>query len=105
VSQRDRNQDTGPQAKSKPCKSYGDGETVARTKDGGCYQEKELTEKLSVVKLPKLTILSFNGTPIDWVQFNKVILLGIYQSQSNSKLRMNIMQGYFFSSRNMTFNY
>jgi len=49
LSQQDRNQGTGPQAKSKPCKSYGDGEAVAGTKDGGCYQEKGLTEKFSVV--------------------------------------------------------
>lgn len=31
-------------------------------------KRKKLTKKSSLVKLPKLTITSFNGTPIDWVR-------------------------------------
>ena len=40
TSQRDGNRGTRPGAKSKPRESNGDGEAVATTKDGGCYQAK-----------------------------------------------------------------
>ena len=38
-------------------------------KMAAAVKQKELSENSSVVKLPKLTITSFNGTPIDWVRF------------------------------------
>ena len=48
-------------------------------------KQKELTKKSSVVKLPKLTITSFNGTPIDWVRFESQFTAMVYTQNVHLK--------------------